>query len=47
MYSSARRLKHEGMLTTAARYTINYFWTMFLKRPFSATHIDIRDQPEG
>jgi glycosyltransferase involved in cell wall biosynthesis len=43
MYSSARRLKHEGMLTVAARYTINYFWTTFFKRPFSETHIDIRE----
>lgn len=41
--SSARRLKHEGILTIAARYTINYFWTIFLKRPFTPTHIDIRD----
>ncbi len=47
MYSSARRLKREGMLTTAARYSINYFWTTFLKRPYSQTHIDIREQPEG
>ncbi|HEX9199647.1 MAG TPA: glycosyltransferase family 2 protein [Acidobacteriaceae bacterium] len=43
MYSSARRLKHEGMLKIALRYTMNYFWTTFLKRPFTHEHLDIRD----
>jgi len=47
MLSSARRLRNEGILTTAWRYTINYFWTIFLKRPFSTEHVDIREQPEG
>jgi glycosyltransferase involved in cell wall biosynthesis len=47
MFSSARRLKKEGMLTMAGRYSINYFWTTFFKRPFTNTHIDIREQPEG
>jgi GT2 family glycosyltransferase len=43
MYSSARRLKHEGMFTMAARYSLNYFWTTFLKRPFTREHLDIRE----
>ena len=43
MYSSARRLKHEGMFTMAARYSVNYFWTTFFKRPFTNDHIDIRE----
>ncbi len=47
MFSSARRLKKEGMLTTAMRYSINYFWTIFLERPFSTDYADIREQPEG
>jgi glycosyltransferase involved in cell wall biosynthesis len=49
MSSSARRLKSEGMLTMAARYSINYLWTTFFKRPFTNTHIDIREevQTEG
>ncbi len=53
MLSSARRLKSEGMLTMAARYSINYLWTTFLKRPYTDTYIDIREtvapgpQPEG
>ncbi len=43
MSSSARRLKSEGMLTMAARYSINYLWTTFLKRPYSNTYLDIRE----
>ena len=43
MLSSARRLKHEGMLTIAFRYGINYFWTTFFKHPFTREHIDIRE----
>ncbi len=46
MFSSARRLKHEGMVTIAIRYSINYFWTTFLKRPFTHQHIDVREQVE-
>jgi GT2 family glycosyltransferase len=45
MFSSARRLKKEGMVTIAARYTINYLWTTFRKRPFTEEYIDIREQP--
>ena len=47
MFSSARRLKQEGMLTIAARYTINYFWTTFRKKPFTEKYVDHREQPEG
>ncbi len=47
MFSSARRLKQEGMLTIAIRYSINYFWTTFLKRPFTHHHIDVREQVEA
>jgi glycosyltransferase involved in cell wall biosynthesis len=43
MSSSARRLKSEGMLTMAARYSINYLWTTFFKRPFTETYVDIRE----
>lgn len=43
MFSSARRLKHEGILTMAGRYTINYFWTTFRKKPFTEEYIDIRE----
>jgi GT2 family glycosyltransferase len=47
MFSSARRLKQEGMLTIAARYTINYFWTTFRKRPFTEEYVDVREQAES
>ena len=43
MFSSARRLKKEGMLTMAWRYGINYMWTTFFKRPYTETYIDIRE----
>jgi glycosyltransferase involved in cell wall biosynthesis len=43
MFSSARRLKKEGMLTIAARYTMNYFWTTFRKRPFTEEYVDVRE----
>jgi glycosyltransferase involved in cell wall biosynthesis len=44
MYSSARRLKQEGMLRIAARYTMNYLWTTFRKKPFTEEYSDIREQ---
>jgi glycosyltransferase involved in cell wall biosynthesis len=43
MSSSARRLKSEGMVTMAARYSINYLWTTFFKRPFTDKYLDIRE----
>jgi glycosyltransferase involved in cell wall biosynthesis len=47
MYSSARRLNKEGSLTMAWRYTVNYLWTTFRKRPFTEEYVDHREQPEG
>jgi glycosyltransferase involved in cell wall biosynthesis len=47
MFSSARRLKQEGMFTIAVRYTINYLWTTFRKRPFTQKYLDIREQSES
>lgn len=47
MFSSARRLRKEGIFTMAWRYSINYLWTTFLERPFTHDHIDVREQPEG
>ena len=44
MLSSARRLNKEGLLVTAMRYSINYLWTTYRKRPFSTEHVDIREQ---
>jgi hypothetical protein len=47
MYSSARRLKKEGVMTMAWRYTVNYFSTTFWKKPYTAEYIDIREQTSG
>jgi glycosyltransferase involved in cell wall biosynthesis len=47
MFSSARRLKKEGMFTIGVRYTMNYLWTTFRKKPFTEEYIDIREQHEG
>lgn len=43
MFSSARRLKKEGMMTMAGRYALNYFWTTFFKKPYTEQYIDIRE----
>jgi hypothetical protein len=29
------------------RYTMNYLWTTFRKKPFTEEYIDIREQHEG
>jgi glycosyltransferase involved in cell wall biosynthesis len=42
MYASGRRLAKEGPITTSFRYTLNYFWTYFFKKPFTKTVNDIR-----
>jgi glycosyltransferase involved in cell wall biosynthesis len=44
MFSSARRLNKEGMLTMAGRYTLNYLWTTFKKKPFTEEYVDIREK---
>jgi len=46
MFTSARRLNKEGILRMAFRYSINYFWTSFFKRPYTHEYIDIRE-PSG
>jgi glycosyltransferase involved in cell wall biosynthesis len=42
MYTSARRLKGEGMLTMAIRYPLNYFSILIFKKPLTKTHRVIR-----
>lgn len=44
MLSSGRRLKHEGIVATGARYSANYLSTIYFKRPVTHTHNDIREQ---
>ena len=46
MFSSARRLKSEGMFRVGVRYTMNYLWTTFRKRPFTDTYVDHRERTE-
>lgn len=36
MYSSGRRLIKEGVLKIGLRYTLNYFWIILFKRPFTS-----------
>jgi glycosyltransferase involved in cell wall biosynthesis len=42
IYASGRRIAAEGALAVAWRYSINYFWTIFLKKPFTKIYFDIR-----
>ncbi|MDB4939902.1 MAG: glycosyl transferase family 2 [Candidatus Doudnabacteria bacterium] len=44
MYSSGRRLKKEGLLTMGIKYPINYFWTIFFKKPFHTNYVDVRHE---
>ncbi|MDE1154670.1 MAG: glycosyltransferase family 2 protein [Acidobacteriaceae bacterium] len=44
MLSSARRLKHEGLFTMAWKYSVNYLWTTFLKRPYTEEYVDVREK---
>ncbi len=42
VYSSGRRLAHEGVLTTAFRYSANFIWMTLFGKPFSQRYQDIR-----
>ncbi len=42
IYTSGRRLKAEGVVMPALRYTVNYLWVIFFKKPFHKTFTDIR-----
>jgi glycosyltransferase involved in cell wall biosynthesis len=43
IYTSARRLISQGLTYSAAYYSLNYFSTLFLKRPFSKKYVDVRE----
>lgn len=43
MYTSARRLKKEGLIIMGVKYAANYFWTMLFKKPLTKNHEDIRE----
>ncbi|MCR4328868.1 MAG: glycosyltransferase family 2 protein [Patescibacteria group bacterium] len=40
--SSGRRLTHEGIVKVGIRYTMNYFWITFFKKPYTKKSIDVR-----
>ena len=42
MYSSARRLKAEGMIKSAIRYMINFLSVVLIKKPLTHKYTDIR-----
>jgi len=42
IYSSARRMKGEGIATTGLRYALNYVWVAFRGRPLTQDYKDIR-----
>jgi glycosyltransferase involved in cell wall biosynthesis len=44
VYTSGRRIKHEGIVTTSMRYTANYFWVTFFGKPFTHQYKDIRPE---
>lgn len=41
--SSGRRLVGEGVFTIGLRYSMNFFWATFRKKPFTDTWQDIRE----
>lgn len=41
-YSSARRFVGEGLIAVGWRYTVNFFWATFMKRPFTSGWNDFR-----
>lgn len=42
MHASGRRLAAEGAFTMAVKYTRNYFWMTFFKKPKDSAYIDHR-----
>lgn len=44
MYTSARRLKGEGIVTMGAKYALNYLWISYFGKPFTHSYIDIREK---
>lgn len=42
METTGRRLKHEGVIRMGIRYSLNYLWMIFFKKPYSKEYIDVR-----
>lgn len=43
MYTSGRRLKHEGTLRTASKYAANYVYTLIFGKPLTVSYTDVRE----
>jgi len=41
-YSSGRRFIGEGMFMVGLRYSLNFIWATFMKRPFTSDWVDFR-----
>ena len=42
IYSSARRYHHEGIVHSLFMYTLNGFWWILFRKPYSSAHEDVR-----
>jgi glycosyltransferase involved in cell wall biosynthesis len=42
IYTTGRRIKKEGMIKMAVKYSLNYFWVIFFKKPFNKKYVDVR-----
>lgn len=46
IYASGRRLEREGMAKTGSRYALNYFSTIFFKKPYDTVKKDFKTKYE-
>jgi len=46
IYASGRRLEREGIAKTGWRYALNYFSTIFFKKPYDSVKKDFKDKYE-
>lgn len=44
VYSSGRRLLKEGIIVMAVRYSLNYVWTLFFRKPFTSPRSGIKSE---
>jgi len=44
IYASGRRLEKDGMVKTGWRYALNYFSTIFFKKPYDTVKKDFKDK---
>lgn len=42
IYTSGRRLRHEGLIRSGWVYALNHFWVMYTGKPHTLKHTDIR-----